>query len=261
MQGSEGSPSLLTTTAVSENIAKGQTYMFRYRAWNVNGPGAWSDVANLVAAQPPSRPPRPEYGSSTDTSVYLLLNPSEDDGGKIIQRIELEVSEYLQTNWQSVSNYDGQSLQVTLTTADDGLLSGGLYRFRTRSVNEYGNSAWSLELPVAVAPLPSKLDAPLKDQAASSSTAMRVTWTASSDIIPILSYEIRLTNVGSGEQVTHQTTRYTTSHTFTELTPGSSYAIDVIGYNFNGKGELWSDQAVFESCVVPTVEQLPIVTS
>ena len=68
--------------------------MFRYRAWNINGAGEFSETAYLVAAQVPSRPPKPTYSSSTDTSVSIDIHPSSDDGGKIITSIILQVADY-----------------------------------------------------------------------------------------------------------------------------------------------------------------------
>lgn len=139
------------------------TYMFRYRAWNVNGPGEWSDISYLVAASTPARPPAPVYGSSTTSSITLLFTPSSDDGGKIITSMELQISPHLVTSWTDLTNYDGMSMSYTVTVAADAVVAYSHYRFRIRVVNEYGNSEYSEEVVLSVAPLPSQLNAVTKD--------------------------------------------------------------------------------------------------
>lgn len=201
--GQEGAFTLATTfTAEEEFIEKGATYMFRYRAWNVNGAGEWSDVSYLVAASPPARPPAPEYGSSTADWITLLFSPSNDDGGKIITSMELEVSPRLTTTWTQLTNYDGMSMSYTASVIGDGLTAYAHYRFRIRVVNEYGNSDYSEELVLSVAPLPSKLAAVTKDQAYSSDTSTMVRWVDPGiDVEPILGYRLQLT-----DQVTEERT-------------------------------------------------------
>lgn len=56
----------------------------RYRAWNINGAGIWSDTGYITAAQAPTRPPAPQYGSSDNLSITLIFSQSPDDGGSII---------------------------------------------------------------------------------------------------------------------------------------------------------------------------------
>jgi len=161
-----GDPDHMTLTASytqEEGIERGNTYMFRYRAWNVNGAGEYSDPSYLVAASPPARPPAPVYGSSTASSITLILRPSSDDGGKLITGTELEVSSYLATSWTSILSYDGRSTIHTLTTDDDPIEAYQKYRFRIHSTNEYGPSPSSPELTASIAPLPGEFDPVQKD--------------------------------------------------------------------------------------------------
>ena len=85
----------------------------------------------------------------------------------------------------------------TLTTTDDVIQSYGHYKFRVRSVNEYGASEYSEEMIASIAPLPSQLDPVTKDQQFSSDTSIMVRWTASSDTEPILGYKLRMKNESS----------------------------------------------------------------
>jgi hypothetical protein len=93
---------------------------------------------------------------STANSITITLTPSPDDGGSIITDIVLEISDFLTTNWIQVSTYDGSSLVHTLTVADDSLIPFTIYRFRVKTVNFYGDSPYSAEISIAVAPLPSQ---------------------------------------------------------------------------------------------------------
>ena len=89
--------------------------MFRYRAWNINGAGDFSDIAHLLAAKAPSQPPQPTYGSSTTDSITVNILPSPDDQGAQVSRLELYISDHLQDTWSQVTSYDGTSLVHTLT--------------------------------------------------------------------------------------------------------------------------------------------------
>lgn len=174
--------SLLNTKVYAVGIGKGETYQLRYRAWNINGPGEWSETGYIKAARTPSRPIPPLYVESTSSSITLSLTPSSDDGGSIITEIVLEIAGYLSSNWAKVTTYSDNSLIHTLTVADDGLVPYSIYRFRVKTVNYYGNSDYSAELPVAVAPLPSQPPPVIKQQLFSSTTQINVKWAPPPDV-------------------------------------------------------------------------------
>lgn len=66
----------------------------------------------------------------------------------------LEISPYLSTDWKEVVSYSATFLTHTLRTLIDPILPYGEYRFRYKSVNAFGSSAFSPELAVAAMPLP-----------------------------------------------------------------------------------------------------------
>ena len=49
------------TFIVTQGIAKGVKYRFRYRAANVNGWGEFSDITFIFAFSSPEAPPAPQY--------------------------------------------------------------------------------------------------------------------------------------------------------------------------------------------------------
>lgn len=85
----------------------------------------------------------------------MEFSPSQDDGGSIITDYVLEISPYLSTAWAPVASYSDNSMSHTVD-GTDGLVPYSIYRFRTYAINGYGNSDYSEELAVAVAPLPSQ---------------------------------------------------------------------------------------------------------
>ena len=193
VRGGKGAFTLATSHTQEEGIERGKAYMFRYRAWNINGAGEFSDVSHLVAASRPVRPPRPAYGGSTAASLTLLFRPSSDDRGQMITRMELELSPLLATSWAPVATYDGISMSHVLTIEDDGLTALAKYRFRLRAVNAYGASDYSPELVLTVAPLPGAFDAVTKVQLHSSSTSITVRWAVpGAEAEPILGFRLQM---------------------------------------------------------------------
>ena len=65
-----------------------------------------------------------------------------------------------------------------LTTTDDPIVEKGEYRFRYKSVNAFGDSLYSAELPVATLPLPQAPEPVEKIQAQSSKDSLTIQWAA-----------------------------------------------------------------------------------
>ena len=82
-----GVPSMVVER--SFEAERGLTYRLRYRALNGLGWGEYSDVLEVLAAEPPLRPSAPIYVSSSGTSMALRFEESEDDGGSRIISYEL----------------------------------------------------------------------------------------------------------------------------------------------------------------------------
>lgn len=255
---------IATSFTQEQGLEKGSTYMFRYRAWNINGAGEFSDVSYLVAAQVPARPPSPRYGSSSASAINLLFSPSSDDGGSMILRMELEVSPLLSTSWTAVATYDGSSMRHELTTAADGLVAYSKYRFRIRAVNAYGPSADSAELVASVAPLPGVFAAVTKDQLYSSTTSIMVRWAVPvSEVEPILGFRLRMTDAATQETKViydNPSNQNVLEFLADGLTPGGTYSFSVLGVNFNGEGALWSPDATFRACTAPSGVAVPALT-
>jgi len=188
--GGEGKFSLANTFTYYTGISKGKTYQFKYRVWNINGPGLWSEIAYIKAAQVAERPPAPKYSYSSASLITLILFQSPDDGGSIITSYVLERSPLLNTNWAVVSSYNGYDMMHTITTASGEVTAYQKYRFRIKAVNDYGSSDYSEELQAAVAPLPSKPLPLTKDQPFSTKTSIKLNWLQHTDTMPATGYRV-----------------------------------------------------------------------
>ncbi len=78
----------------------------------------------------------------------------------------------------------------TLYVGTDPILAYQRYRLRVKAQNLFGDSDYSEELPVAIAPLPSQPDPITKDQTLSTKTSIKVDWTAPSDTLAPIGYKL-----------------------------------------------------------------------
>lgn len=131
-------------------------------------------------------------------------------------------------------------------------------------MNSHGESDHSLHAVIAVAPLPSKFDPVTKDQAYSTNTTIMVRWTdPAGEVEPILGYRLLMTDTVTEVNTTEYDNPTNEDHRekhVTGLVPGRRYEFRILGYNFNGAGEQWSDAVTFRSCTVPVDVPIPTVT-
>jgi hypothetical protein len=128
---------------------------------NIIGWSDYSPIAYIKAATVTQAPLQPAYVASTSESITLTIPRSENDMGSPITSYKLYVDagDDFTSEFTLVASYDGQSLEHT-TTVDDKLVTGRVYRLKTSTVNEYGDSDFSLEVIIGLganAPAPSSL--------------------------------------------------------------------------------------------------------
>jgi hypothetical protein len=66
-------PFLKLFHTVSSNIERGVVYRFRYRAKNIVGWSDYSDIAFILAASIPTKPPSPKFILSSSTTIAMSL--------------------------------------------------------------------------------------------------------------------------------------------------------------------------------------------
>jgi hypothetical protein len=82
-------------------------YGFRYRVKNVYGWSDFSPITYILAADPPSTPPRPTFVSATDNSISIQLYPSANDNGAFVSSYVLEMDQgSYDTVFAEVTSYD-----------------------------------------------------------------------------------------------------------------------------------------------------------
>lgn len=150
---------------VERNITKGTIYRFRYRALNKVGWSAFSDTAYIQAANVPKKPPVPVYVSSDSDSITMRFSQTDDNGGTPVIKYRLfkDAGDDFSSSFTEVTRYLGHESVFTVTTTDDGLALGKIYRFVYVATNSLGDSAFSNELIVGLGQAPPAPSAPLKD--------------------------------------------------------------------------------------------------
>jgi len=73
-----GRPDVLTYTIT---VTTGQTYSFRHRSFNVNGASPYSTVLTTKACVAPTAPSKPQWISSTTTTITFIWDDPIDNGG------------------------------------------------------------------------------------------------------------------------------------------------------------------------------------
>ena len=262
--GGTNDPSLSNSFIISTGLKMGETYEFRYRAFNVNGASNWSNIGYLVAAEPPSQPSAPQYVSSNDSSVTLSFRPPTSDGGSIITSYTLQYSEFAILSWNPVTTYIDNSMSHTVTVASGLVIAHGKYRFRIYCTNDFGVSDPSSEVVVSIASLPSQPNAVTKDQLGSSQTSIKVQWIALTDVEAVTGYLVYMADISASGAYNliydGSANPIRLTYTAVLLTPGKSYGFKVQAINFNENGTL-STEAVFVSCEAPTGLNTPRIES
>jgi len=180
-----GSDSLSTQYLLREPSMRGKVFRARYRVRNAVGWSDYSPVTSTRAAQRPEAPPLPPaFVAANSASMSLSLTLCEDNGGAAIIRHELWVDDGALGAFSQVLSYDGSSSSFTIEQATEtALVSGLIYRLKTRAINAVGASDYTGTTSIALADLPGEANAPAKIQALSTESKLVLSWAppASSD--------------------------------------------------------------------------------
>jgi hypothetical protein len=77
-----GRPDVLSFILV---VATGRTYHFRHRSFNYNGASAYSDVFSTISCVNPQPPGKPQWITSTTSSITFIWDDPIDDGGCLVR--------------------------------------------------------------------------------------------------------------------------------------------------------------------------------
>lgn len=70
-----------SVTTATNGVTGGETYQFKVRAINIFGPGDWSPILSVVAAQAPSQPIAPTVTQSTVYVTIAWTAPTANNAG------------------------------------------------------------------------------------------------------------------------------------------------------------------------------------
>ena len=152
----------------------------------------------------------------------------------------------------STYNYETHGFTFTVLKAANAMTTGLSYRFRIRSKNSMGFSAFSDTLIVGLGSLPSQPLAPYKslDESLSSSTSIMIEWDdLDNQDLPLIKYTLYMDD-GFGVTFNPVFESDETSFYVEGLTPGIYYTFYLTATNFNGEGST-SPKTTIVSCISP----------
>eukprot|EP00397_Hematodinium_sp_SG-2012_P000092 GEMP01000092.1.p1 GENE.GEMP01000092.1~~GEMP01000092.1.p1 ORF type:complete len:2939 (+),score=458.36 GEMP01000092.1:148-8817(+) len=136
-------------THVYGGCTEGAMYVFRVRATNAKGFGAYSSEVSAMCAIPPAVPVAPRRRTSTRTSIHLEWDEPLLFGAPItVYRLYRATAfgPYVKVYEDAAANYNSEDLSTS-----------SIYRFRLAALNEAGARELSVEIEHICATLPSKL--------------------------------------------------------------------------------------------------------
>jgi hypothetical protein len=250
---------------VTNNVVKGTTYYFRYRAVNSKGFSQWSPVGSALAASTPSIPPQPTYKTSSSNSITINVIPSNDNGGSPITNY------YVYTDNGSLSAFNNTPICTGLITVciANALNSGIMYRFYTVAENAIGKSANSLHLSVYASDSLPTPNAPTQVIQSNNinilyPNSIIINWTHEpATQIPINGYALYITG-GTYSTITEiyngRNQPSIISTTLHGLTPNIPYKLQLKSFNANVSSD-YSPAATIYACYLPSKFSTPQTTA
>ncbi|CEL98343.1 unnamed protein product [Vitrella brassicaformis CCMP3155] len=213
-------------------------HLYRVRAVNIVGNGAWSTEATLYNAVVPTAPTL-SYVSSTDGSMSLSWTAGTS---------ALPILGY-QLFADSVLVYDGSVAPSVLSYTHTGLTAGHTHTYEVTAISAAGSSSMSAAVNLVVGRQPYGPSAPVLTSA--STAAISFTWMGPSTVtgVPITAY--------TAERATDPTSTYADVAACTSLapsvlsctdntvSPGVVYQYRVYGVNGVGDGSVKGDRSAY----------------
>ena len=236
--GSVGTATSSTVTGLTPNTS----YIFRVRAVNAIGAGAWSAPSPAVRATTVPGAPTGVVGSNvTSTSVDVSWVAPADNGGQPVDMYVVNASSDGGATW-SMYGYPSTALPLATSFTWKGLTPNTSYLFR---VFAHSSAGWSLpsaaSAPVSTLATPS---APRSVTGVAGNAKVVLSWQAPSNDggSPVTGYGVDYSSDGGSTWSTAlapSAAMSATAYTVTGLTNGTAYRFRVVAANVNGTGT-WS---------------------
>ena len=245
-------------------FALGAAYDFRLRAWNLDGAGAWANVAARIVAYAPDAPTGTsvtagEADGLGSGEVRVSWQAPSFDGGR-------DITAYV-VQWTDTDPAGEFVVAGTATTSDTGHTVGGLtngtrHWVRVAARNAAGDSAWSTTRSAVPSTRP---DRPTIDSLTTGDSSVSVDWSEGPDggsAVTGFDVRYRTSDTGSGagtwQNWAHRGA--STAATITTLVNGQSYDVEVAATNINGTGP-WSTTRSATPATVPDAATISSVAS
>ena len=187
--------------------------------------------------------------AATDNEITVELRLTEDSNGDQYEYHELWMAAGQDNNeddFDQVTQYDGVSLQHTVTFALNGITTGKIYSFKFRAKNSKGYSDFSNILDVAAVDPPDQLYQPTVNYELSGIDSLLIEWSRVTDQAApgglITGYSLHMDD-GYGGRFTEvfnsvESAPLITDYLVTDVTLSLTYRFYVIAYNFNSDAQV-----------------------
>jgi hypothetical protein len=222
------------------NLAPFTTYLYRVRAFNVEGPSAWSNVAWTQTARPPAAPTDLAVSptAATQLDLHWTDNSSDESAFEVWRQQGTGASTRIAVLPPNTTHY-----------ADTGLTPNTSYSYRIKATGAEG-AAWS-NTAVGSTPLPPvpPLSPSHLQLSLVSLTQVRLTWTDGSD--NETQFEIQRQSPGGLWVPLDSVPANTTSYLDTSVSPLNTYIYRVRAVNATGPSPWWSNEAWIDTVQPP----------
>jgi hypothetical protein len=222
------------TTYTDTNLISGICYEYRVSAINSIGVGNPSNTASATTWSEPSEPRSLTTSAVSSSQINLNWTVPSDTGGKPITGYKIERRNSCAGSFLTIVTNTSNTNTVY---SDTSLTNGTCYQYRVFAHNIVGtslpsNNATAITLQTPTLSIPSAPTA--LNVSTLSSTALKLTWNASSDqgSLPIIGYNIQR----NGTVIVNNTGTTQTSYTDTGLLFDHEQTYRVAAWNSAGLG-------------------------
>ncbi|MCY4648255.1 MAG: fibronectin type III domain-containing protein [Gammaproteobacteria bacterium] len=242
------------TTYTHIGLTPGATWYYRVAAINVQGAGAWSNIATgTTNASVPGAPRSLRALASGASSITLSWEAPADDGGAAVTGYRIEGHRVGQTSWTTLSANTGTTARTYRHT---GLEPATAWRYRVMAINRIGVGARSGEAGATTRPdipgVPTGLTA-----RALGTSRIDLSWSAprATGGARILGYLVEVSSDGGGSwrQLEGNTGTTATTFSHTNLGPATTRHYRVAAINTAGTGPFSNVARATTEAITPGV--------
>jgi len=236
-----------TRSAIIDDLAVGEEYVFRVAAINGTGTSPWStDSASVTILATTPAAPTDLSATALDQGASVSFTPGSDRGSAITDyEYQLDSGD-----WEPAGT---TSSPVVI----DGLTNGTTYSVKIRGVNDNGDGDASAAVDVTPVSSSDPPGAPASLEALPGGSTLDLSWEAPNPGgAPISDYEYKTdSDPWLSLGTTNSTVTITTDSAGVNLDPASAYSVQIRAVNANGPGD--PSASVTQTPGVPLAPQNP----